>query len=241
MVPAPPITRRNRGPRVKKLQREVKETLANRGFKPWAEGIIVDGIPGPMTFKMAAHAASMQGLSARAIKRIKAGRINRHDELILTHERKRTRGMKTREKRRADTWAKVRRHLLHPPDDPDGVSNFDGKLVPAWMVGRAPGPNGSRVNWLEKIRATGIWHGVIVSGYRTPEYSEGLCIAMCGAPSCSGRCAGRSTNHAKKVYPGGALDVSDYVNFGIAARKVGAPLVNALGAADPVHFSPSGH
>ena len=134
----------------------------------------------------------------------------------------------------------MRKSLLHPPDDPDNISTFEGVPSRPWMVGRAPGPNGSRVNWLQKIRDTG-WGGTIISGYRTPEHSEALCIAMCGAPSCPGRCAGRSTNHALKVYPGGAVDTTEYTTFAVKAREVGAPLVNALAPADPNHFSPSGH
>lgn len=241
MSPAASISHSSGGPRVKKLQQEIKKTLDHHGFPWWAKAVIVDGKPGPLTFHMAAHAASMQGLSAAQIKRIRRGTITRHAELLLTHEKPRSAVMKRREHERKSVFQKLRHDHLHPPDDPDNLSTFEGTTVPAWMVGLDPGPNGSHVNWLQKIRATGIWHGQINSGYRTPAYSEGLCIAMCGAPSCPGRCAGRSTNHAKKVYPGGAIDVSDYVNFAIAARQVGAPFQNALGAADPVHFSPSGH
>ena len=116
------------------------------------------------------------------------------------------------------------------PDGPAaGVVYFDGKPVAAWFV-----------PWLNKIRARGRWKGYLVSGWRDPEYSEQLCINMCGAPSCPGRCAGRASNHSGSSYPAGAVDVSDYYNFAAEARAVGAPFFNALGAQDPVHFSTSG-
>ena len=35
--------------------------------------------------------------------------------------------------------------------------------------------------WLNQARQHG-WHGVLVSGYRTPAYSTSLCYGMCGAP-----------------------------------------------------------
>lgn len=240
-MPAGSITEANGGPRVKRLQRGIKRTLKGHGFDFWARAVIVDGEPGPMTFKMARRAASMQGLSKRQLRKIGNGKITRHAELILTHDKARTSEMRRRAKERDPRWDKVRKHHLHPPDDPDHISTFEGVAVAAWMVGRDAGPDGSHVNWLQKIRDTGIWHGVVVSGARTAEHSEDLCYAMCGRPSCPGMCAGRSSNHVVDAgYPDGAVDVSDYDNFERAARLVGAPLINDL-PIDPVHFSPSGH
>lgn len=241
MSPAPSLTHDSGGRRVKKLQQGVKSTLGKHGFPWWAKAVIVDGKPGPLTFRMAAHAASMQGLSEAQVKKIKRGTITRHAELILTHNKPRSATMQRREKKRAPAFAKLREAHLHPPDDPDHISTFEGVAVAAWMVGKDAGPNGSHVNWLQKIRDAG-WHGVVVSGARTAAHSEELCWQMCGAPSCSGTCAGRSSNHVVDAgYPDGAVDVSEYTRFGELARQVGAPLINALGAADPVHFSPSGH
>lgn len=113
----------------------------------------------------------------------------------------------------------------------NGVSTFDGVPVAAVAV-----------KYLRFARESGIWHGRVNSGYRTPEYSESLCYRMCGRPSCPGKCAGRSTNHAWKLPTRFAVDVSDYVNFARAQRAYpGSPKIfNALGAQDPVHFSPSG-
>lgn len=122
------------------------------------------------------------------------------------------------------------RWLKDHPQPTTGWRTFDGKPVPAWMV-----------PWLNKSRYAG-WQGVVVSGVRTPEYSEQLCYQMCGAPSCSGRCAGRYSNHNctnQCPYPTGALDVSDYDRFEQVQYEIGSPLRNAL-PVDPVHFSVSG-
>lgn len=139
-------------------------------------------------------------------------------------------------KRRAELWlerhrqAKKRFYFLKQQKQAaaDGVVEFDGVPCAAWIA-----------EWLKKSREHG-WNGVLVSGYRDPEYSEQLCYAMCGAPSCPGRCAGRASNHAGKDYPAGAVDVSDFYNFGAIQKRIGSPLINALGAQDPVHFSVSG-
>lgn len=108
-----------------------------------------------------------------------------------------------------------------------GVGTYDGKPVAKWII-----------PWLEKSRAAG-WAGHVTSGYRTPEYSESLCMEMCGAPSCPGTCAGRSSNHSGTTYPHGAVDVTDETNFGRIQRQIGSPLRNAL-PSDRVHFSVSG-
>lgn len=136
-------------------------------------------------------------------------------------------------------YSRKRRHLKkhHQPKPSPDHGNFvtiDGKPVPSWIAA-----------WVVKIRSAGRWHGVIVSGYRTPEYSEQLCYQMCGAPSCPGRCAGRSSNHCcPPTYKGvpyeGAIDVTDYYTFGAEAARLGAPLHNHL-PADPVHYSNSGY
>lgn len=112
-----------------------------------------------------------------------------------------------------------------------GFATWEGKAVPAWTV-----------YWLELARREG-WRGIVTSGIRTPAYSEHLCFVMCGRPSCPGRCAGRSSNHnmlPDQGFPHGCLDVSDYARFGQIMKAHGSPLHNALGAQDPVHFSPSG-
>lgn len=95
------------------------------------------------------------------------------------------------------------------------------------------------IPWLERSWAAG-WRGVVNSGWRDPAYSESLCRAMCGAPSCPGRCAGRASNHSGSTYPNGAVDLTDYYTFAAVQRRIGSPLHNSLGSQDPVHFSNSG-
>jgi hypothetical protein len=119
--------------------------------------------------------------------------------------------------------------------DPMGSSivTFDGKPVVEWLAYR-----------LVAARAAG-WPGVLNSGYRSPEASEALCYQICGAPVCPGRCAGRTSNHTKNIYPGGAIDVSDPATFAALMRSLsgripGVVIFNALGAADPWHMSATG-
>jgi len=111
---------------------------------------------------------------------------------------------------------------------PSGVGTIDGKQVAKWII-----------PYVKKARQMG-WKGTVTSGYRSPAYSEQLCMNMCGAPSCPGTCAGKSSNHSGKVYPAGAIDVSEPESFGAIMRKINAPLKNDL-PSDPVHYSYTGH
>lgn len=117
----------------------------------------------------------------------------------------------------------------HKPDGP--TVEIDGKPVARWIA-----------KWVLKARKEGLWHGYVVSGYRSPEYSTSLCEAMCGAPTCPGRCAGASSNHSGLKYPRGAVDVdlAHRAEFAAAMVKLGAPLKNGLPNSDPNHFSQSG-
>jgi hypothetical protein len=108
-----------------------------------------------------------------------------------------------------------------------GITMFDGKPVASWIV-----------PWLLKARANG-WRGYVMSGYRTPEYSESLCYGICGNPSCPGRCAGRTSGHSQKVFPRGCVDCTDYLNLANIFVRIGAPLKNNL-PVDRPHFSNSG-
>jgi hypothetical protein len=119
--------------------------------------------------------------------------------------------------------------------DPMGsrIVSFDGKPVAEWLAYR-----------LEAARRAG-WGGGLNSGWRSPEYSEQLCYQICGAPTCPGRCAGKTSNHTKNVYPEGAIDVSDPANFAAVMRQLanripGVVIFNALGNSDPWHMSASG-
>jgi hypothetical protein len=111
---------------------------------------------------------------------------------------------------------------------PDRPWNPSRKPVAAWMVPKIDAA------WNKG------WRGIVNSGYRSPEYSTQLCYQICGAPSCPGTCAGASSNHTKAGYPNGAVDVSNPSSFAAASRAAGTGLWNALGSADPWHFSMSG-
>jgi hypothetical protein len=113
---------------------------------------------------------------------------------------------------------------------PDKPWNPYGRKVCGWITEE-----------IDKVWAAG-WRGVVVSGVRTPAESIGLCEAMCGAPSCAGRCAGATSNHNATTCEKyqGAIDVTDYYNFAYYARKAGSVLKNDL-PIDRVHFSYTGH
>lgn len=156
--------------------------------------------------------------------------------------KRRARGHKTPE------LAEIRRHIrkkikwLEAHKDPKPAApaanlvSFDGRTVPGWIA-----------QILREARASGAWHGTVISGYRSPAYSEALCRAMCGAPTCSGRCAGRYSNHAcppsgtGRPYEG-AVDVTDHDGLEHFCRTHGKPLYGggyAL-AYDHPHFSANG-
>lgn len=115
------------------------------------------------------------------------------------------------------------------PSDSSGLVTIDGKQVAAGI--------GAEVL---RIRQAGRWRGRVISGFRDPLHSEQLCIAMCGAPSCPGKCAGRSSNHSRKGARSGAVDVDDFETFRAECARLGSWLKNDL-PADRVHFSETGH
>lgn len=116
----------------------------------------------------------------------------------------------------------------HPTSAP--TITIDGHQVTTWIAG-----------WVLRSRQAG-WQGYVVSGYRSSRYSTSLCEAMCSAPTCPGRCAGATSNHSGLVYPAGAVDVdvAHRDQFAAIQAKIGSPLKNALGPADPNHFSYTG-
>jgi hypothetical protein len=118
-----------------------------------------------------------------------------------------------------------------PPTAADGTDlvTIDGKQVAAGI--------GAEVL---RVRQAGRWKGKVVSGYRDPAYSEKLCRAMCGQPSCPGKCAGRTSNHGQKGGRAGAVDVDDFDTFRSECARLGSWLKNEL-SHDRVHFSETGH
>jgi hypothetical protein len=116
------------------------------------------------------------------------------------------------------------------PGPATGVGSFDGVAVANWLI-----------PYLTWARQHG-WLGRLHSGWRSPEHSEQLCLDMCGAPSCPGRCAGRASNHSASTKPNGAIDVSDETRFGqlMAQCPYSPPIFNDL-PSDRIHFSATGH
>jgi hypothetical protein len=135
------------------------------------------------------------------------------------------RGQQRRDSRRKWLRRNKIRAFLKP-----GVGTFDGKPVAKCVI-----------PVLQWCRNNG-WKGQLVSGYRSPAFSEQLCFRMCGHSTCPGRCAGRSTNHAYSDPSRFAIDVSDYATFGrVVAHCPIAPHIHNSLPNDLVHFSPSGH
>lgn len=132
-------------------------------------------------------------------------------------------------KRRVEQRHQARKHREEARKT-HGVGHFDGIAVANWLI-----------PYLQWARNNG-WRGRLVSGWRDPIYSEQLCYRMCGAPSCPGKCAGRSSNHSGSDKPRGAIDVSYYYEFGQCMKRcpIEPHIYNALGVRDPVHFSASG-
>jgi hypothetical protein len=116
-----------------------------------------------------------------------------------------------------------------------GVTVYDGRTVAAWFV--------PYLNWARYVGHNGVrWSGRLVSGFRTPAYSEHLCYAMCGAPRCPGRCAGRFTHHSQYIKPAGAVDVTDYIRFGWLMQFCPyLPHIFNVLPNDRVHFSATGN
>lgn len=186
--------------------------------------LIVDGEVGPATRKRIKEAKFYLGYTGRARK---SAAVDADFMKRLRHPKRGTPAMVSRgvSRRREQRKAAKASTTVRP-----GVALFDGKPVAAWLK-----------PYLDWARKNG-WQGTLNSGWRDPVYSEQLCKRICGAPSCPGRCAGRTSNHAGSIKPAGAVDVSDYIRFGqLMARCPLQPRIhNALGAQDPVHFSVSG-
>jgi hypothetical protein len=223
---------------VDQLQKHVDSTL-NKAELDWLR-VKVDGNAGPLTFKASRIAASWQGFSTAHLKEIGDGLVSEPVFAVLAQDGPRSEEMKKRGEDRRKNFAKMRDEHNNPPEDADGVSDWKGFKVASWMVGERVGPDGQTVNWLQKSVDAG-WDGDLNSAWRSPAYSESLCLNMCGAPSCPNRCAGKTSNHSQVGPPNwGAVDVQDYARFGGIQAKIGSPLKNLLGTDDPVHFSFTG-
>jgi Domain of unknown function (DUF1906)/Putative peptidoglycan binding domain len=187
--------------------------------------LIVDGIQGHATRQRLRSAKFYLGYAGRAQRSasVPPGLIGelRHPRSPRSPARA-ARGLSRRRRQR-----KAAARVAAPRA---GVATFDGRPVAAWFV--------PHLTW---ARQHG-WRGTLQSGWRDPAYSEQLCRNMCGAPTCAGRCAGRTSHHVGRVKPTGAIDVSDYGTFGTLMRSCPhAPRIFNNLPSDPVHFSSTGN
>jgi peptidoglycan hydrolase-like protein with peptidoglycan-binding domain len=189
--------------------------------------LMADGVKGHATKKRIRQAKFYLGYTGRAAK---SSRIDSEFMRRLEHPRSPRFSNPAMLTRAVDRRRKARQGAKLSAAPRAGVATFDGKPVAAWL---SP--------YLVWARKNG-WQGTLNSGWRDPAHSEQLCRNICGAPTCPGRCAGRSSNHAGSVKPAGAVDVSDYGKFAELMRRcpLEPRIFNALGAQDPVHFSASG-
>lgn len=220
--------------RTNTLQQEVNKTLDHAELD-WLK-IPVDGVLGSLTFKHARIAGSWQGLSKEQLSKIGDHHIDDYLFEVLTHYRKLTAEMQKRHEERLHHFTELRYHHKHPPVV-EGLVTFDGHQLPAWIAAID-----------QEARDSGEWHGSVISGVRSPEYSEHLCIIMCGAPTCPGRCGGRNSNHAcppsgKGVKFEGAEDVTDPAGLQAFCKKHNKPLRGngEVLPMDTPHFSNAGN
>jgi hypothetical protein len=219
---------------VRTLQREVNRTLHNAELA-WLK-IPIDGKLGPLTLKHARIAGSWQGLSKERLQRITNKKIDPATFNLLTHRVEATKAQRQRHKARLPHFQKLRYEHKHPPVV-EGLVTFDGHMLPAWIA---------EIN--QEARDAGYWHGSVISGVRSPAYSEHLCIIMCGAPTCPGRCGGRNSNHAcppsgKGVKYEGAEDVTHSAGLDRFCQEKNKPLIGngRVLPADTPHFSHAGN
>jgi hypothetical protein len=225
--PAPPT-----GPRtmshdqVEGLQKALN-AFNERHLKSALGPLIADGVTGHATKKRIREAKFYLGYTGPGRK---SAKVDSEFMRRLRHPRSARFSNPAMLARAVDRRRKLRKGAKLSSAPRAGVATFDGKPVAAWLK-----------PYLVWARNNG-WQGTLNSGWRDPAYSEQLCRNICGAPTCPGRCAGKTSNHAGSVKPAGAVDVSDYGKFGELMRRcpIEPRIFNALGARDPVHFSASG-
>jgi len=241
---APEITKKSQGPRVEALQKALDRELVHWKF-PWRK-IKIDGIAGPRTFDACNMVGWLKGFSPDELKKISGGHISERDVEILSGEAHRTDAMEKRSEERrddAERLRKKRRWLEEHPDSRPAPAGgdwvmFDNEEVPKWMVEEA----------LKPARESGVWNGEVFSGRRSPEHCEELCLDMCGAATCPGKCGGRSSNHCgpasfKGDHGEGAVDVTDPDGLRTWCEAHGDPIRGggAVLPEDRPHFSRAGN
>lgn len=158
----------------------------------------------------------------RTLRALRAYRRSRRKSRKIDH----TQAVLRARARNKLEWLKENPAPFDP--DGDGLVELDGRQVDAKIARE-----------VLRIRRAGRWKGVVFSGYRTPQYSTSLCMGICGAPSCPGRCAGASSRHSQKN-GNGAVDLSDYITFANECARLDSWLENHL-PNDLPHFSDIGN
>ncbi|HKN93103.1 MAG TPA: glycoside hydrolase domain-containing protein [Thermoleophilaceae bacterium] len=223
-VPPPPLQRPKIG--VRKLQAALNKFTREylHGMAP----IAVDGKKGPETKHrirdVKFYLGYAKGKNSAALDRAFLRRLRKPGSPRYANAAMLARARARRRKQR-----KLSAHSLAQRN---GTTVIDGYAVANWIA--------VQVLW---AREHGGWTGKVLSGYRTPEYSEHVCMRMYHRPSVPGKCAGRSSNHVGLLPPAGAVDVSNPEQFAAAMRRSphSPTLSNALPATDPRHFSHTGH
>jgi hypothetical protein len=218
---------------VTKKDIEALQRSLNRFTRKYLRGVAplqVDGKLGPATNRRIRTAKFYLGYGRpeRNSSRVRSAFVRR---LRHPHSRKYSpaRMLATAAARRVRQRNRWRSEQLRSVTVP-GVTRYDGVPVAKVAV--------PILNWCRRHG----WKGRLVSGYRSPAYSESLCRRMCGAPRCPGLCAGRTSNHSGNSPARFAVDVSDYDNFRrVVARCPVKPRIWNNLPRDPAHFSPSGN
>lgn len=228
----------DKGPDVKRLQEGLNKIVDHYEFD-WRR-IKVDGENGDLTKRVARLAGFAIGLSKPQLKNLGKGTFTQHAQTYLRGDKPRTAQMEKAAKGRKETLQTLRQEHRKAVEDAGpstGTVIFDGKACAAWIANDV----------LTPARASGDWTGYLISGFRTPAYSESLCIAMCGSPTCPGVCGGRYSNHACPPsgtcqVGEGAADVTDPAGLQRWCRAHGDPLHGngEMLPADTPHFSKSG-
>jgi hypothetical protein len=226
--PKPP-GRGKRGPRPEEHVKELQNAL-NRFTGKYLENVaplMVDGVQGEATEKRIRRVKYYLGYrGAEQRSTSVTPKLLRH----MAHPRSARLANPAKLARAVSRRRKQHKAAAQSAAPAAGVDAFDGKPVAAWLK-----------PYLDWARAHG-WQGTLNSGYRTPEYSEHLCHGICGAPSCPGKCAGRTSHHSIRVKPGGSIDVSDYVKFGELMRQCPySPRIFNNLPNDRVHYSNTGN
>jgi peptidoglycan hydrolase-like protein with peptidoglycan-binding domain len=224
-----PSGRGKRGPRPEEHVKELQNAL-NRFTGKYLENVaplMVDGVQGPSTEKRIRRVKYYLGYrGAEQRSTSVTPKLLRH----IAHPRSARLANPAKLARAVGRRRAQHKAAAQSAAPAAGVAAFDGKPVAACLK-----------PYLDWARAHG-WQGTLNSGYRTPEYSEHLCHGICGAPSCPGKCAGRTSHHSIRVKPGGAIDVSDYVKFGELMRQCPySPRIFNNLPSDRVHYSTTGN